>query len=152
MIAVYPQRKMLPHLGSAEHSPEPTQPSAFTALPPFVTRGSGHAPSAGLPACIHSPGCPSLSVFLHPPETRESLRSLCSVRRPPCEPTVLTTCLPVHSSALAFRQEEVCISLLTQDVQGRFPHWNVPQCSSPPLHPACHDWPYIPIIHFTSPP
>lgn len=99
-------------------SPLPSQ----TASPPFVT--SGHAPSAGLLVCIHSHGCLSLCFCIL--RRQESLSGLCSVRQLPCESTVLTTCRPMHSSALAFRQEEACISLLTQDTQGRFPHWNVP--------------------------
>ena len=69
----------------------------------------------------------SIPLAAHPPETRKSLLSLCFVSQPSCELTVLITCLPIHSSALAFRQEEACVSLLTQDIQGRFPHWNVLQ-------------------------
>lgn len=103
MIAVHPQRKMLPLLGSVEHHPECIPAFYHHSLLPSPARGSGHAPSACPPAGISSPGCPSQSSSILWRHESLSVACVCQTATP--EPGVLTTCLPTHSSALSFRHE-----------------------------------------------
>lgn len=103
MIAVHRQRKMLPLLGPVRHHPEQIPAFHQHNLLPSPTRGSGHAPSACLPAGIPSPGCPSLGSSILWRHKNLSMAFVCQTATP--EPSSLTTCLPTHSSALPFRHE-----------------------------------------------
>lgn len=94
---------MLPRLGSVEHCPEHSPAFYQPSLLPSPTRGSGHAPSACLPAGIPSPGCPSPSSSILWGHERLSMACVCQTAPP--EPSALTTCLPRHSSALSFGHE-----------------------------------------------
>jgi hypothetical protein len=103
MIAVHRQRKTLPLLGPVGHRYEQIPAFYQHSLLPSLTKGPGHAPSTCLPAGIPSPGCPSLSSSILWRHKNLSMACVCPTATP--EPSILTTCLPKHSSALPFRHE-----------------------------------------------
>lgn len=137
MIAVHPRRRMLPLLASVEHLPEHIKAFYQHSLLPSPIRGSGHAPSACLPAGIPSSGCPSPSSSILWRQESLSVACVCQTATP--ESRVPTTCLPTRSSALPLTKTR--LSLLSQDIQGKV---SPSACPMPaPLTPSTPSLPWL---------